>query len=125
MNEHVDTAPLTDGGEEGFDWMMVEIFGHRTHYGRGKEVERFGSKMLRIDIPTVEWTKPEAEGEQPKPVITGWTTLFYGGAAIFSNGLCDEGIVIQRNAPYRSPYRATLPARREEDETDDEDEPVF
>lgn len=50
---------MADGTEtaeaEGFEWMMVEIFGHRSHWGKGKEVERFGSKMLRaaaIAYPT-------------------------------------------------------------------------
>jgi hypothetical protein len=39
-----------------FEWMLVEIFGHRTHWGRGIEVERFGAKMLRIDVPKIEWS---------------------------------------------------------------------
>ena len=32
-------------------WAQVEIFGHRRHYGRISEVERFGAKLLRVDVP--------------------------------------------------------------------------
>lgn len=51
-------------------WALVEVFGHRQHYGRVTEVERFGTKMLRVDVP-------RAEPDQ-------FDTFFYGGAAIFS-----------------------------------------
>ena len=119
MNETAN-EPGVDG--DGFDWRRVEIFGHRTHYGRGREEERYGTKMLRIDIPTVEWA--EAEGEDPKQVVTGWTTLFYGGSSIFSEALTDEETVLRANAPYRSPSRLTLPAPhddRRDDEYNDEE----
>ena len=36
---------------DGWEWAIVEIFGHRRHAGRTREEERFGAKMLRIDIP--------------------------------------------------------------------------
>lgn len=52
------------------EWAKVEIFGHRRHVGRIAEVERFGSKMLRIDEPTAD------------PAV--FTTHFYGGGSIFS-----------------------------------------
>lgn len=32
-------------------WAIVEIFGHRRHVGIASEEERFGVKMLRIDVP--------------------------------------------------------------------------
>lgn len=99
---------------EGFEWMLVEIFGHRTHWGRGKEVERFGSKMLRIDVPQVEWSEPTVEKPTPEPVVTGWVTHFYGGASIFSNTLTDEATAIRRNAPYSRPSRFLPPPEPEE-----------
>lgn len=52
------------------EWAKVEIFGHRTHVGRIAEVERFGAKMLRIDVPTQD------------PAV--FATHFYGGSSIFS-----------------------------------------
>lgn len=92
-----------------FEWMLVEVFGHRTHWGRGCEVERFGAKMLRIDVPQVEWSEPSEEQPTPAPVVTGWVSHFYGGAAIFSNTLTDERTVLLRNAPYAKPARYLPP----------------
>jgi hypothetical protein len=111
--------------EDGFDWKRVEIFGHRTHYGRGREEDRYGSKVLRIDIPTVTWVNIEGEEQEPKLNITGWTTLFYGGGAIFSEALTDEETVLRANAPYRAPSRLTLPSPLYERQDDDVDEEVF
>lgn len=54
-------------------WACVEIFGHRKHYGKISEVEKFGAKMLRVDVPA----KADTEGEQ-------FETFVYGGGAIFS-----------------------------------------
>jgi hypothetical protein len=115
MSEEATAAPAAE--EDDFEWMMVEIFGHRMHYGRGKEVERFGSKMLRIDVPQVEWA-PVVEGEVLKPIAVAWTTLFYGGASIFSNALTDEATVLKKNAPYAAPYRAIT---RQSVEPEDDD----
>ncbi|TIP13179.1 hypothetical protein [Mesorhizobium sp.] len=98
--------------DEGFEWMLVEIFGHRTHWGRGIEVERFGSKMLRIDVPEIEWSTPTEEKPAPEPLIKGWVTHFYGGAAIFSNTLTDERTVLIRNAPYGEPALYLAPPDR-------------
>ena len=33
------------------EYAVVEIMGFRKHHGRISEVERFGSKMLRVDVP--------------------------------------------------------------------------
>jgi hypothetical protein len=32
-------------------WAMLEVMGHRKRVGRVQEVEMYGGKMLRIDIP--------------------------------------------------------------------------
>lgn len=58
-------------------WACVEIFGHRKHYGRVREVERFGTKMLRIDVPSLAAAPLLGEEER-------FDTFFYGGASIFS-----------------------------------------
>lgn len=47
--EHTSSAVVED--EEGWEWAVVEVFGHRRHAGRTREEERFGAKMLRIDVP--------------------------------------------------------------------------
>jgi hypothetical protein len=83
MDEAVSrTAAWLDGstpldGKPAELWACVEIFGHRRHYGRVSEVERFGAKLLRVDVPIV----PEAPLLGDNEVFE---THVYGGAAIFS-----------------------------------------
>ncbi len=85
-----------------------------------REEERFGSKMLRIDVPSfapAHTLFDAADGKaEPPPIV--WTTHYYGGGSIFSLTLTDEASVMRANKPYESPYRARLPAP--EDERDDE-----
>jgi hypothetical protein len=49
-------------------WAMVELMGHRQRIGFVKEVEMFGGKLLRIDLPI--------EG--------GEVTEFYGCSSIYA-----------------------------------------
>lgn len=101
---------LTDAIEnDGWEWAMVEIFGHRSHAGRAREEERFGSKMLRIDVPI--------KGDS---VANGWETHWYGGSSIFSYTLTDEDSVMRSNKPYQAPARYRLPAPEPFDAADDE-----
>jgi hypothetical protein len=90
---------------DGFEWIRVEVFGHRSHYGRGMEVEKFGAKQLRIDVPQLGWTEPTAEKPEPEIVINSWVSLFYGGSAIFSHALTDEATVMKANRPRYAPGR--------------------
>lgn len=92
---------------DGFEWAIVEIFGHRRHYGRAVEEERFGAKMLRVDVPT--------EGDPEK----GWVSHYYGGSAIFSYTLTDEATVLRANAPWTPPRPAIAPPP--DDDFDDPD----
>lgn len=50
-------------------WAIVELMGHRQRAGLCQEVEQFGAKMLRIDIPA-----GDAE----------FVTEFYGGSSIYA-----------------------------------------
>ena len=90
------TASSDAVNNDGFEWAIVEIFGHRKHAGRTREEERFGAKMLRIDVPT--------KGD---PAAHGWTTHYYGGASIFSFSLSDEATVMRLNRPYEPAHRLT------------------
>lgn len=101
-----DTSVPSDTAD-GFDWAAVEIFGHRRHAGRIREEERFGTKMLRIDVPSVDATG----------TVTGWVTHWYGGASIFSLVTTDEASVLKANKPYASPSRYLAPP---DDEPDDD-----
>ncbi len=102
--EDIQEAPEISA-EDGWEWAIVEIFGHRQHAGRAREGERFGTKMLRIDVPV--------NGDSE---TNGWKTHWYGGSSIFSYILTDEDSVMRLNKPYESPYRYTLPAPDEEAE---------
>jgi hypothetical protein len=88
---------------------IVEIFGHRKHAGRIMEVELYGTKMLRIDIPT--------EGDFDK----GFTSHFYGGGSIFSVSPCTLEYVKQINQPYQRPALMS-PARIADDTGDGDDD---
>lgn len=118
--------PQAEPETDGWDWAVVEIFGHRQHAGRMREEERFGSKMLRIDVPKLKALAPATEGttDDFSRFEVTWTTHYYGGASIFSLTLSDEISVMRANKPYESPYRARLPAPEERDqvgEFDDDD----
>ena len=80
---HAATAPE--------EYAVVEVFGHRRHVDRVFEVERFGTKMLRIDVPI--------DGDFEK----GYTTHFYGGGSMFSFTPCDLATVKKANTTYRPP----------------------
>jgi hypothetical protein len=93
------------------EWAQVEVFGHRRHFGRICEVERFGTKMLRVDVPT---DSPEV-----------FETFFYGGASIFSVSPMTEETARKwaeraRPRPYQA--SAALPAPEPFDVFDEPDE---
>jgi hypothetical protein len=120
----LDTATETATPiDDGFEYAIVEIMGHRKLFGRIREEERFGAKMLRIDIPKP--TAPPtlfdaAEGKPEEPPLT-WVTQWYGGSSIFSMTLTDESTVMRANAPYAPAQRYIAPPDRD----DEDDEPVF
>lgn len=88
---------------ETWEWAMVEIFGHRQHAGRCREEERFGAKMLRVDVPI--------KGD---PIANGWETHWYGGSSIFSYTLTDEDSAMRANKPYQ-PATYRLPAPQDDE----------
>jgi hypothetical protein len=59
-------------------WAIVELMGHRQRGGYVKDVEMFGGKLLRIDIPVA-----------PETTVTE----FYGNSAIYALRPCTEAIV--------------------------------
>ncbi|HEX3884768.1 MAG TPA: hypothetical protein VHW66_19095 [Stellaceae bacterium] len=73
----LDGSSLADTEAPDEVWACVEIFGHRKHYGRIREIEKFGAKMLRVDIPVAAGAPLLEEGER-------FETFVYGGSAIFS-----------------------------------------
>ena len=61
---------MTDSAYTG--WALLELMGHRRRVGQVREVEMFGGKLLRIDIPVI------VEGKSDESV-----TEFYGCTSIY------------------------------------------
>jgi hypothetical protein len=59
-------------------WAIIELMGHRQRGGYVKDVEMFGGKLLRVDIPVAPDTT---------------VTEFYGCSAIYALRPCSEEIV--------------------------------
>lgn len=106
MTDEIPPAPAEDSATE--EYAIVEVFGHRKHAGRVYEVEKFGTKLLRVDIPT--------GGD----FANGFTTHFYSGASIFSFSPCDLATVLKANKPYEAAGRLTYSEREDDEFTDDE-----
>lgn len=94
MNDTQTEASAVESEDYGWEWAIVEIFGHRQHVGRTREEERFGVKMLRIDVPL--------KGD---PAVHGWQTHYYGGSSIFSFSFTDKVSALLANRLHDSPYR--------------------
>lgn len=60
------------------EYAVVEVFGHQRHIGRICEVERFGTKMMRMDEPIGAETA----------TFERFTTYFLSGASIFRMTPC-------------------------------------
>ena len=83
-----ETAQAADG----WQFACLEIMGFRKHYGRVREVEQFGAKMCRVDVPI-----------KGNPAAHGWETHLYGASAIFGMQFTDEETVMRKNRPYEPP----------------------
>ncbi|MFC6792734.1 hypothetical protein ACFQE0_26140 [Methylobacterium komagatae] len=102
----MEAAYQAEEQSDGWEWAIVEVMGHRRHVGRIREEERFGAKMIRVDVPI--------DGD---PVAKGWRTHFYAGSALFSVSPCTREAALKTNKPYERPALLALP-RREEDDAD-------
>jgi hypothetical protein len=123
LHESQDVAGLIAAGRDPFFlWpdgtksyrvgkRRVEIFGHTRHYGRIREEERCGVKMLRVDIPV--------DGD---PTQHGWRTIYYAATAVFSLALTTRDAVIDANRPYAPPSRLIIAQPVEDDTGCDEEE---
>lgn len=90
------------------EYAIVEIFGHRRLAGRVIEVEQYGTKMLRIDIPK--------DGDFAK----GFTSQYYGGASLFSVTPTDLATVMKHNKPYEAPRLYHAPTDPDDPGGDDQ-----
>jgi hypothetical protein len=65
-------------------WALVEQMGFRRTVGKVTEVEMYGTKMLRLDIP------PPDGGEE------GWTTRFCGGPSLYQVSPLSEAVALDQ-----------------------------
>ena len=95
-------------------YALVEIFGHRSHYGEIREVEAFGAKLLEVmDVDTSK-------------------THRYGGASIFSLTMLSQSEMDahiasvkrqkQREADYAADYEKRRLAREAAADTEEEED---
>lgn len=100
---------------DGWEWMLVEVLGHRRHTGRVREEERFGAKLLRVDVPV-----------RGDPDAHGWQTHYYAAAALYGLTPCTREAAMKANRPYEAPSRLALAGPRDEfaDDVDENGDPI-
>lgn len=99
------------------EWAIVEIMGHLRRAGRILEVDRFGAKLLRVDIPILD---------SPDAVL--FVTEFFGGASIYRLRPCSKEIAMEAARQIGDPrpvmpVTARIAAPRFEQREEDEEEP--
>lgn len=95
------------------EWAIVELMGHRRRAGVISEVERFGTKLLRIDIPL-----PKGEADGPGG---GYVTEFAGGSSIYALRPCSEEVARAAARAIGDPRPVMPAAYRLTDDRDGED----
>lgn len=95
-------------------WALVEQMGFRRTVGKVREVEQFGTKMLRLDVPYFENGTAEP---------SGFTSRFAGGPSLYQVSPLDEQLALHM-AKDQSDPRPIMPTTfRIEDKSEDvEDE---
>lgn len=88
---------------------IVELMGHRSRAGHVREVEMYGTTLLRIDIPT-------GDGKT--------VTELVGGSAIYCLTPCEQAMVddwVRRRGDLRpvSPFHYSQPALPLDDDDDE------
>ena len=86
----MSTSVFADGS-----WAILELMGHRRLGGWVSEVEVFGSKMCRIDVPKMPIEVVELNGPVAcLPTMTGpiaiHCTQFYSGGSVYCVTPCTQ-----------------------------------
>jgi hypothetical protein len=74
---------MTETAYEG--WALIEQMGFRKTVAKVREVEQFGTKMLRMDVPFFE-------GDKPEPA--GYATRFAGGPSLYQVSPLEETLAL-------------------------------
>jgi hypothetical protein len=115
METMTEEATPAEAAEAAPEYAIVELMGHVRHVGRLTEVERFGTKMGRIDVP------------KGGKFEEGFTSVFFSGGSIYRVTPCDLATVERANWPYEPAGRLTYSEPEIDNEDQDEfaDEPSF
>jgi hypothetical protein len=82
-------------------WAILELFGHRVLAGRVSEVERFGGKLCRIEVPI---------GPAPGSGEESFVAQEYGHGAIYCLTPCAEEVARAQAWRSHALLRPLLPA---------------
>jgi hypothetical protein len=61
-------------------WALVEQMGFRKTVGKVREIEMFGTKLLRLDVPV--------------PGLNEWTTRYCGGPSLYQVTPLSEAVAL-------------------------------
>lgn len=75
-------------------WGILELMGHRVLAGRISEVEEFGTKLCRIEVPLGDAPAGSTEPER-------FVEMKYGGGAIYCLTPVEESVARERAARLR------------------------
>lgn len=99
-------------------WALVEQMGFRKTVGKVSEVETYGTKMLRLDVPAFA----------PDGTVTEFVTRFCGGPSLYQVSPLDEALAIDMARRQSAPrpvkptaYQLTDQSNGSDDSDDDDD----
>lgn len=90
-------------------WALVEQMGFRRTVGKVCEIEQYGTKMLRLDVPFFDDGAKEP---------SGYTTIFAGGPSIYQVSPLDEELALHMARSQSDPRPVRPMAFRVEDKRD-------
>src|ERR1700728_3218806 len=96
-------------------WALVEQMGFRKTVGKVCEVETYGTKMLRLDVPVFDGSGPDAP-------IKEFVTRLCGGPSLYQVSPLDESLAIDMAKRQADPRPVQPTAYQIEDKRAD---PMF
>jgi hypothetical protein len=94
-------------------WALIEQMGFRKTVAKVREVEQFGTKMLRMDVPFFNGTDSE---------VSGWATRFAGGPSLYQVSPLDEELALSMSHAQSDP-RPVRPTSFRLEHKPEDDEP--
>jgi hypothetical protein len=96
---------MSDTPYEG--WALIEQMGFRKTVAKVREVEQFGTKMLRMDVPFFD-------GDKPEPA--GYATRFAGGPSLYQVSPLEDELALHMARQQSDPRPVKPTSFRIEDQ---------